>query len=62
MTDRETLLRRLEELVADIRSLEDTEALAEVVGYIDRVVVSVWPEPMPDDVADKIEAEISGEN
>jgi len=59
MTDRESLLRRLDALVADIKSLEDTDAMREVIGYVDRVLVSVWPEPMPDDVADAIQAEVA---
>ncbi len=44
MTDRESLLICLDELVADIRSLDD-EALREVVRYVERVIVAVWPEP-----------------
>lgn len=57
--DRERLLSLLDELVVDIKSLEDSDALHEVVGYIARVVTAVWPEPMPDDVADAIEAEVT---
>ncbi len=59
MNDRETLLARLDELVADIRSLDGVDALREVVGYISRVVTSVSPEPMPDDVADAVEREVT---
>lgn len=58
MTDRDALLRRLDELVATAKTLDD-DGLAAVVGYLRDAVTAATPEPMPDDVAAAVEREVT---